>query len=87
MDRRKEKEEEKKEKMEMGDLKGQLGLALWFGIAAMILYGFLAVFMSDIFSSISTEYNTTIQLILMFGIPFLGIMIIYNIFSGGQQRR
>jgi len=54
-------------------------IELWFGLVGLILFGFLATFMSVIFSEIGGSYNTTIQLILMFAVPFMGLILIYGI--------
>ena len=62
-------------------------IQFWFGVATLILFGFLAVPMTGVFGEVVSSYsNNTLQLIIMIIIPVMGFAVLYGFFSSGERQ-
>lgn len=59
-------------------------LSIFYGAVAIILFGFLAAFLTPILQNVMPQYSEVqTQLILMIIIPVMSIAILYGVFGGG----
>ena len=57
------------------------GIDLWFGIVALVIFGFAALAMSTIFGSVIGSYDSFNKMIIIAIIPVTGIILLYSVFG------
>ena len=61
-------------------------LSIFYGAVALILFGFLAAFLTPVLSSVVGSYSEPqTQLILYVIIPVMSIAILYGVFSSSGE--
>jgi hypothetical protein len=57
-------------------------LTIFYGLVALLLFGFLAIFMTPVFQAVVGNYAPQVQLIIMAIIPIMSIAILFGVFGG-----
>jgi hypothetical protein len=57
-------------------------LTIFYGLVALLLFGFLAIFMTPVFQAVVGNYDPQVQLIIMAIIPIMSIAILFGVFGG-----
>ena len=59
-------------------------LSVFYGLVGLLMFGFLAMFMTPIFAVVAPSYDPTIRLIIMAAIPILSVALFFGVFGSGD---
>ena len=59
-------------------------LAIFYGLVGLLMFGFLAMFMTPVFTVIAPNYDASTRIIIMAAIPILSIALLFGVFGSGE---
>jgi len=67
-------------------MKGQAGYVIFIAVVYFILLGLMAPLVNAIFGDVAGSFDSTTQLILIFGFPLFSLITVYGVLSQLKQR-
>jgi uncharacterized membrane protein len=70
--------------MEVDDMKGQLGYAIFVVLVAFIILGLIAPFASELFNALGPQFSDNIVLVILaIGFPMFAIIYLFGLLRPG----